>query len=476
MAHDETICAIATPPGIGGIGIVRISGPAAVAAADRVLVLAKGTSLTSVRSHCLYRATLLSPTHRSAATSAGQRSQAQALSDLVLVVVMRGPHSFTGEDVVEVQCPGNPVLLRRLCATLADVGVRLAEPGEFTKRAFLNGRLDLVQAEGVLDTIAARTEEGLRCAAELASGAFSAHLRAMQEQVIGLLAQVEAGIDFVEEDLSFIHADELERGIAAVLAQLEALLATWTRGRILREGAKVVLLGKPNVGKSSLLNAIAQCDRAIVTPIAGTTRDVVDVDVALEGIPVRFVDTAGIRPTTDIVEQEGVRRTHAALAEADLAIVLTDSSAPLDELDREVLAAVSGRRHCVVLNKSDCLGHLMPNDLAELSGTGAVEAPLRVSARTGQGVEALQQAVLRHLVGGVGEREGLTVTHLRHYDALRRAQEAVLAAQAAVRQRLTPEFLAVDLRAAATAFGEVLGGFTADDVLDSIFSHFCVGK
>lgn len=475
MAHDETICAIATPLGIGGIGIVRISGPAAVAAAGRVLTLTRGAALTTVQSHRLYRASLLFPAHHQSHCPESP-SQSTAPSDAVLVAVMRGPHSFTGEDVVEIQGPGNPLLLRRLCNMLVDVGLRMAEPGEFTKRAFLNGRLDLAQAEGVLDTIAARTEEGLRCAAELASGTFSAHLRGMQEQLVGLLAHVEAGIDFVEEDLSFVDDQELRHSIESVLSLLSKLLETWTRGRMIRDGAKVVILGKPNVGKSSLLNALAQCDRAIVTPIAGTTRDVVEVDLALEGIPVRLVDTAGIRPTSDVVEQEGVRRSHAALAEADLAIVVVDGSAPLDGLDRDVVTTVAGHRHIVVLNKSDCPEQLTSRDRADLSERGAVGEPLRLSAQTGQGLNELQQAVIRHLVGNVGEREGLTITHLRHYEALRRAQEAALSAQAALAQGLTPEFLAVDLRAAASALGEVAGGFTTDDLLDAIFSRFCIGK
>lgn len=481
MAQDDTICAIATPPGQGGIGVVRISGPQAVAMADRITRLRTGRSLVHASSHRLYLGEVVPITASAQAPRLPQpdrspSTDAQEPLDTALVVVMRGPHSYTGEDVVEFQCHGAPVLLRRVCELLLQAGARVAEPGEFSKRAFLNGRLDLVQAEGVLDTIQARTEESLRIARELARGVLSEHVSLIQEGLTSLLAQIEAGIDFVEEDVTVVSSEEVLTTLRQHQDLLAKLLGTWESGRLFRQGAKVVIVGKPNVGKSSLLNALVQYDRAIVTPIPGTTRDLLEEEITLNGIPLRLVDTAGMRETDDPVEREGVRRTGEAIKEADVTLVLVDGSSPLEEGDRAILRAVSGTLHLVVINKSDRPDVLTADDHRILAVPGASARPVRLSAKTGQGLDDLRQGIVDALPRAADPGEGPTITRLRHYEALTRAREALAQALQTAQQGLSGEFLAVDLRAVVTALGELTGSVTTDDLLDRIFSQFCIGK
>ncbi len=480
MAHGETICAIATPPGSGGIGIIRVSGPLALAVAGRLVRLRCGRPLVEIPCRRLFLADVGSELHPEAHEFPVSLRSAPPSSTLILdtclVVVMRAPHSYTGEDVVELHCHGGPALLRSVCEGLLVNGARVAEPGEFTRRAFLNGRIDLAQAEGVLDTIVARTTESLRHAQELSRGVFSQHIRGLQDVLVGILAEVEAGIDFVEEDLTVASLAELRSSLDGVSRAIGKLLSSWDRGRLLREGAAVVLVGCPNVGKSSLLNALVEYDRAIVTPIPGTTRDVLEEAVNLEGIPIRLIDTAGLRETDDVVEREGVRRTREAISEADLAIVVLDGSAGLSPSDLEVVKAVRGQRHLLVVNKADCPISVTEAELRALSSPDRAGSPLYVSARAGTGLDELRRLIVKQLPGGAADGEGLMITRIRHYEALVRARDAVAGAVDTVRNGLSPEFLAVDVRAATIALAELTGGFTTDDLLDQIFTQFCIGK
>lgn len=472
---DDTICAVATPPGEGGVAIVRVSGPHAVSLVDRLVRLRSRRSLATVRSHCLYRAEVGVGVDSSSPLNDSERKAPLAISlDLALVVVMRAPHSYTGEDVVEVHCHGGRLIVNRICERLVAGGARLAEPGEFTRRAFLNGRLDLSQAEGVLEVIQARSDESLRLAQELLRGTLSGEINALAETIAGLLARVEAGIDFVEEDIAFVSEQELIGGLDRTIVAVDRLLATWEEGRILRNGAKVVIVGRPNVGKSSLLNALLRSDRAIVTAIPGTTRDVLEEPALIEGLAVRLSDTAGVRKSEDPIEQEGIRRTGLALEEADLVVVVLDGSEELISEDEEILRQTEQRRRLIVVNKCD---RPMRWSRESLSSLPEGQRVVTLSARTGENLDGLRRQVARTLVPrSLEAREGVMITKLRHKQALERASESLHSAKASVVGRLAPEFLAADLRGALDFLGEITGRVTTDDILDRIFSEFCIGK
>jgi tRNA modification GTPase len=464
---NDTICAIATPRGEGGIGIVRLSGEKAVEIAAQLVALRSGRPLATVASHTLHLADIHDPT---------DSFQGPPL-DEALVAVMRAPRSYTGEDVVELHCHGGPLVLQAICEALIRAGARLAQPGEFTKRAFLNGRLDLSQAEAVLDTIRAKTAASLRMAQSQLRGALSRKIEAIRERLVGLLAHVEASIDFVEEDLSFISTAELVAGLTQAEEAIGHLVAHCREGRLLREGITAAIVGKPNVGKSSLLNALVKTDRAIVTPIPGTTRDVLEDTVSIRGIPVRIMDTAGIRETSDPVEQEGVRRSRMVQTQADLVLLVLDGSEPLTAEDYTLLAEPAGhpdQKRLVVANKMDLPSRA---NLTQLEAGGAGLAVVNISAKTGEGLEELKDRIRALLLSPELEaREPVLVSHLRHQQALERARQAVIATRSSVEQQAAAELVALDLRAAIDALGEITGAVTTDDILDRIFREFCIGK
>lgn len=472
---DDTICAVATPPGEGGVAIVRVSGPHAVPLVDRLVRLRSNRSLAFVSSHRLYRAEVGVCADSSHPPNDSERKVPTTISlDMALVVVMRAPHSYTGEDVVEIQCHGGRVVVNRICERLVAGGARFAAPGEFTKRAFLNGRLDLAQAEGVLETIQARSDESLRLAQELLRGALSEEVNALAETVTGLLAQVEAGIDFVEDDITFVSEQELMGGLDRAIAAVDGLLATWEEGRIFRNGAKVVIVGRPNVGKSSLMNTLLQSDRSIVTPIPGTTRDVLEELALIKGIAVRLSDTAGVRKSEDPIEQEGIRRTGLALEEADLVLAVLDGSEEFSKDDEEILRQTEQRRRLIVVNKCDRPMRLGREILAPLLEGQVV---VTLSARTGENLDGLRRQIARALVPrSLEARECVVITKLRHQQALEGASKALKAARKSVLDHLAPEFLAADLRGSLDFLGEITGRVTTEDILDQIFSEFCIGK
>jgi tRNA modification GTPase len=472
---DDTICAVATAPGEGGIGIIRLSGTKAVDIADRLATLRCRKSLACVRSHSLYLADLVSRTGAPVHGSSRPPAAPSPFIDEVLVVVMRRPRSFTGEDVVEFHCHGGPLILQTLCEAIVVEGGRLAEPGEFTKRAFLNGRMDLAQAEAVLDTIRAKTAGSLRIAQAQRRGLLSKEIDAVRHELIGALAHVEAGLDFAEEDIPFVRRDELLAGLDAMNRRLSRLLETAREGKLWREGASVAIIGRPNVGKSSLMNALAQSDRAIVTAVPGTTRDLLDEWLHIKGMPLRLVDTAGIRDTTDAIELEGIRRTRQAADDADLIVALIDQSVPLEEEDRALLTGLREKNHIVVLNKSDLPSKIEKTEWPALSA--GERGPVVISAATGIGLEELGERIRLHLGSGRLEpNDGICITHLRHSLLLRRAQEALCQGTAALHDKLMGEFVAADLRRAADALGEITGAISTEDILDRIFSEFCIGK
>jgi len=478
-APEDTICAIATPAGEGGIGIVRISGPGALDVAEKIVRLRSNQSLGTIPSHTLQLADILGPGVSSVnADSVRTRTRpGDGVIDEGLVAFMKGPRSFTAEDVVEIHCHGSGVVLGRVCEACIAAGARLAQPGEFTKRAFLNGRLDLSQAEAVLDTIKAKSEAGLKIAQRHLRGELGQQVDRLRTRLLGMLAHVEAGIDFVEEDISFIGRDELITSLQETLDEIQAMLATAERGRVLREGARVVIVGRPNVGKSSLLNRLLREERAIVTDIPGTTRDVLEESVVWDGLMITLVDTAGLRETTDLVELEGIKRTMSAQEHGDMVLhVLDAAELNTDDLS-EFVPSPGGRQDMVLINKSDLVD---ATSLKRLSGLVEERTACKVfpmSVRTGAGLELLKKSIRMHLSqASLESNEGVVVTNVRHRLALEHAGASVREALDSTRRGVEPEFVAVDLRGAGDSLGEITGVITSDEILHQIFSEFCIGK
>jgi len=472
-ALEDTICAIATPAGESGIGIIRLSGSQALDVASGLVRLRSGRPLTSVISHSLHLADLLIPSSFTGlvALKAGSDASLSDFLDEALVVYMKGPRSFTGEDVVEFQTHGGGTLLSLLCLACVQAGARLAEPGEFTKRAFLNGRLDLSQAEAVLDTIRAKSLASLSVAQRQLRGDVAREVESARSELVGLLAHLEAGIDFVEEDISFVRKDELEKTLVEVAALVQKLQATTREGRFLREGARVVIVGRPNVGKSSIMNRLLKEERAIVTPIPGTTRDIIEESVDLRGLLVHLVDTAGIRETEDEVEREGVKRSRSAQREADIQLVVIDGSLPLTCEDQVLIDRSAGEKRIVVINKADLPLQVTPSLLCP--GTVCTA----ISAKSGAGIEDLREAIRSQLVGTGGETtNGVMITNVRHQTALDRTSLSLQQARASIAKGMAAELVAMDVRSAADALGEITGAITTDEILERVFSEFCIGK
>jgi tRNA modification GTPase len=456
MQTQDTICAVSTPPGEGGIGIIRVSGSDAVSIASKLFEPRSGKKLDACVTHTIHYGHIINP-------STGERV------DETLVSVMRAPATYTREDVVEINCHGGMIPLRRTLALLIAAGVRQAEPGEFTKRAFLNDRIDLAQAEAVMDIIASKTELSHRAALEQLQGGLSAEISTLRDTLLSLLASVEAGIDFPEEDIETSSGKPLAAETEEIINGVERLLLSYTYGRILREGFAVAIVGKPNVGKSSLLNALLKQDRAIVTEVPGTTRDVLEEGLNISGVPVRVLDTAGIRHSSDQVEQEGVRRSLAALDSADIVLVVLDGSQPLASEDWRVLEEVKGKNVIAVINKSDLPLRLEPVTVSV--------ATVSLSCRTGKGLDDLKKTISDFVTQGtVISREHAWAVNLRHKTALEQTRESLLKAYGSITSGLSPEFIALDLRDALDSLGRITGATYTEDILERIFNNFCIGK
>ena len=479
---DDTICAIATPMGEGGIGIVRVSGPAAITLSSRIVQLRSGLPLQNIRSHILCVADVLAPLENMGGVGNGVD---ESLLDEALVVCMHAPRSYTGEDVVEIHCHGGPFLLKTLCEGLVKEGARLAEPGEFTKRAFLNGRMDLTRAEAVLDTIRATTSKSLTIAQGLLRGNLLKTADRMRMELIRLVAHLEAGMDFVEEDITFVAEKELQKSITSLQNDTNQLLNSFEEGRILREGIVTAIIGRPNVGKSSLLNSLLQTDRAIVSTIPGTTRDVLEETLNIEGIPLHVADTAGVRDTQDILEGEGIRRAREAISRAELLLIVVDGSIGLTRDDVYFIKHNQDKKRLVVINKSDLPCRVEGREIQEALKSGSEsgseeqrkDAWVNVSAKSGKGMDQLRQEIRTLVLGTHYEtRDSVLVTRLRHKISLQRVNDALSSSLAAIEQRLSSECIALDLRIALDSLGELTGIVTTDDILDQIFQEFCIGK
>jgi tRNA modification GTPase len=456
MVLDDTIAAIATPPGDAGLAVIRISGPQALNIADRCFVPAgKALKPSAAPSHTI---------HFGHVVRNGQNV------DEVLVAVMRAPRTFTREDVVEITCHGGVLPAKMIFETVLAGGARAAEPGEFTRRAFLNGRIDLAQAEAVVDLIHSRTELALRAANEQLAGRLSQRINALRDEMVKTLAHVEAHIDFPDEDIAPDTKDQLLGRLDRGRAFMEELLRTADEGRILRRGVRAAIIGRPNAGKSSLLNHLLGRDRAIVSPIPGTTRDTIEETANLRGLPVVFIDTAGLREARDEIEAEGIRRSRESLQNAEFILHVFDVSEPLTEADERYLSEFSGKKRILVRNKTD-----LPANLQLPEGLNGPVAD--VCCLTGKGIEPLKDAIKELVWSGEIKTEMLEVMiNARHQDALNRARAATERTTAALRAGEPLELAAMDLRIAVNAVGEVVGKTTTEDLLDMIFSQFCIGK
>jgi tRNA modification GTPase len=456
---DDTIVAIATPAGRGGIGIVRLAGADAKKIARPMLRLKHNLG----PGRAVF-GELVEPDDDRIGTGR---------IDEVVVTYFAKPHSYTTDDIVEISAHGSPVVLHHIVELAMARGARLAEPGEFTMRAFLNGRIDLTQAEAVRDLIDSQTLYQAKVAAQQLDGALSRRLQPIKQKLVELIATLEAGIDFAEDDISVLPAAQILEHIAAVRGPLEELANSFAYGKIVHEGLTLAIVGRPNVGKSSLFNRLVERERAIVTAAPGTTRDLVSETVAIGGIPIKLVDTAGIRRALDEAESIGIRKSMEALADADLVLVVCDASQPLGEEDQQLLSQAQERAAIVVENKCDLMNHVRTTEQSSTNGSNVV----RTSATTGQGIAELRNEILRHVSGESGAHaETGFLTNLRHQEKVRESITALGNARIAVENKIPHEMLLLDLYNALRPLDEITGATTNDDILNLIFSTFCIGK
>ncbi len=446
--NEETIAAISTPQGLGGISIVRMSGADAIEIADRVFVSATGKRVKDT------------PTHR---ILYGHIKTQNETVDEVLLMLMRGPKTFTREDVVELNCHGGPVVTQAVLKALIANGARLAEAGEFTKRAFLNGRIDLTQAEGVIDLINARTDRARKLAQTASEGELARVFFAVRDALLSVSAELLAVVDFPEEEIE--ETGGIEQILAQVHQKLTDLCDGYEQGRLIREGAKVALVGCPNVGKSSVLNCLTGTDRAIVTEIAGTTRDVLTEDLNVDGIPIRLMDTAGIRESEDVIETMGVEKSRRALDEADIAVLVLDGSRPVNDEELALLEEIKTRTHLVLANKTD-----LPS-----VWTAEKYDAVPFCAKTGEGRRTLLSLLSQRLMG-MHREDTLLLSNVRHFEQVVRALSAIEQAQQTLQSGIEPDLAIIDINAAIEALGEITGETVSEAVTDRIFSRFCLGK
>ncbi|MFH1190241.1 MAG: tRNA uridine-5-carboxymethylaminomethyl(34) synthesis GTPase MnmE [Candidatus Omnitrophota bacterium] len=471
----DTIAAISTPIGEGGIGIVRLSGPSSLAIADKIFRPASGKPpvlRATVGRRPGGKLSKSAPFTTHYGKIRGPKSR--KIVDEVIVTVMRAPKSYTREDVVEINCHGGLQPVKRTLELVLALGARVASPGEFTKRAFLNGRVDLVQAEAVLDTIRSKTEGSLKVAMAQLEGGLSGKVDAIREKMIDLASELEAAIDFSEEDTGFSDKGKLSKDAGAAIGALEALIGTYGEGSVLREGVLAVICGKPNVGKSSLMNLLLKRDRVIVSPIPGTTRDAIEEMIALRGIPIRLVDTAGIAATKDPLEKDSIDRSRKYIASADIVILVLDHSSEIDEADRSIIRACSGKKKVVVINKTDLAGKISLKGVRELlKGCRIVE----ISVEKRKNIALLEKAAADAVYsGGFTQGESAVLSNARHKELLDKALVNMLSVKKALKAAEPYEIAAIDLREAITALGLVTGKDISDDILDRIFEKFCIGK
>ena len=458
--QEETISAVCTALGEGAIGIIRVSGEKALVVGEQIFKAASGKKLAAYAPNTLVYGHVLDTDG--------------SVVDEVMAVYMKAPHSYTAEDVVEIQCHGGVRSLQKILTLSYAAGARPAEPGEFTKRAFLNGRIDLVQAEAVMDIIKSRSDAALKVAVRQQEGQLSKQVRGLRRELLDVIVNLEAVIDYPEDDIEEITFGNVLTEVNKTVGGVKKLLENAHTGKILREGLKVAIIGKPNVGKSSFLNFLLKEDRAIVSEFAGTTRDVIEEQFLLGGVPMVLADTAGIRDTEDYVERIGVEKSRRILSEAELAIVVLDGSQPLADEDREILELVKGRRYVIIINKSDLGSADVKADLPEAFKTAPV---IELSAKTGEGFEAFTEWLQKFVYGDDKHLgDGIYVQNARHERLLQNALASMNDALAAAEAHLPYDCIMIDLRNAAEYLGEITGDAVRDEIINEIFSKFCIGK
>ena len=459
MFIDDTIAAIATAPGEGGIGIIRISGSNSLKVAEEIFKAVSGKKISEYNSRTLVYGNIFDGEKR---------------IDEVLVAYMKGPNSYTGEDVIEINCHGGFISVKKILELILTKDVRLAEAGEFTKRAFLNGRIDLSQAEAVIDVIKSKTDKAQEVAQNQLEGSLANKIKSLRLKVTEVLAQLEVSIDFSDEDVEDVTYKEIEDKSLALRDEIKKLYDSAESGKILRDGLKTVIIGKPNVGKSSLLNSILGENRAIVTEIAGTTRDVIEEFVNIKGIPLKIVDTAGIRETEDIVEKIGVQKSKESIDSADLVIIVLDSSKPLTDEDLEILENARSKKTIVLLNKIDLEQAIDQTVIEEIVGKDNI---IKISALKNEGIEQIHDKIEAMVFAGdVKSSSSVVITNSRHKDALFKAYNSINDAIAGIDQRLPYDFIEVDFKNIWDYLGYINGDTVQEDLLDTIFSNFCIGK
>ncbi|CQR59161.1 tRNA uridine-5-carboxymethylaminomethyl(34) synthesis GTPase MnmE [Paenibacillus riograndensis] len=457
--HSDTIAAVSTALGEGGIAIIRVSGPQAIA--EVAPLFRSKTPLTEVESHTVHYGHIISP-------GDGERMEE------VLVTVMKGPRSFTTEDVVEISAHGGVISVRRVMDLLLQRDIRLAEPGEFTKRAFLGGRIDLSQAEAVIDLIRSKSDRAFSVALKQVSGSLSDKIHKLRHTLIEMLAHIEVNIDYPEHDVESLTAEFIKDKSSEVMEGINQLLKTANEGKILREGITTAIVGRPNVGKSSLLNALARDNKAIVTDIPGTTRDVIEEYVTINNIPLKLLDTAGIRETMDVVEKIGVERSKAAFSDADLILLVLNAADELHEDELALMEQIQGRQALVIMNKMDLPSRLEKDKLLSYFSESSI-VPMSVLEE--EGLDKLEEAISGLFFGGKLESGDLTyVSNVRHIALLKKAYKSLQDAYEAADMLIPIDMIQIDVRLAWEQLGEIIGDTAADSLLDQIFSQFCLGK
>jgi len=469
----ETIVAVSTPVGEGGIGIVRLSGREALSIADRMFVSKDRLKPSRFKTYTTHYGRIVRGGY---AVTGNRRPTMDDMIDEVILTVMKAPGSYTKEDVVEINCHGGTVPLRRVLELALKLGARLAEPGEFTKRAFLNGRIDLAQAEAVLDVIRSKTESSMRVAVSQLSGGLSRKIKQIKKEVLDALSEMEARIDFSEEDIKLSSKKNLLRKLTHILTEIRKLIAEAKKGIIFKEGIMCVICGKPNVGKSSLMNVFLKRNRVIVTPIPGTTRDAIEEEINLDGIPVKIVDTAGISAARGIVQSHTMQKSDSYIRAADLILFVLDLSKPWSKTDGDILGRIKGRNFMIIVNKSDLPKRL---DLRRVRRIARKDNLIEVSLLKKKNLNAIEEAILGEIWHGrLPSPEGTFVTNLRHRKELEHACKCLKRAVRAMSEEtfFKPEVVAADLRETALSLGLILGETVRPDILDGIFSKFCIGK
>ncbi|MBE6065651.1 tRNA uridine-5-carboxymethylaminomethyl(34) synthesis GTPase MnmE [Clostridium cochlearium] len=459
MKYFDTIAAISTVLGEGGISIIRVSGDKSLSIVNKIFKAKSGRNILDMKPYTMRYGHII-------------EENTNDILDEVLVTYMKAPRSFTAEDTVEINCHGGVTPTKRVFQEVIKAGARVAEPGEFTKRAFLNGRIDLTQAEAVIDIIRSKTELSMKSAVSQSIGKISDEINALREELIETIAHIEATVDYPEDDLEEMTSLQVQEKVHKVIKELDRLLDTSEEGKIIREGLDVVIVGKPNVGKSSLLNALLSEQRAIVTEVPGTTRDVIEEYINLEGIPIKVIDTAGIRETEDLVEKIGVERSKEKINEADLIILVLDSSNKLNDEDYEIIDYIKDKKYITLLNKSDLESKINKSDLESLKLYNIIE----ISAKMGFGLKDLKEYIKDLFFKGDIQKDSIVITNTRHKEALIRAKESCNAALDVLKNTLAIDLASIDIKNAWISLGEITGDTLEEDIIDKIFSEFCLGK